>query len=86
MDPPARCHGQPGGNRLFFGYHARRFPWLRVECHAGHCGEEIPRRFCIGIRSPLNGAVLSFLVFLRHDMASERWALTLFDARGLKGE
>lgn len=69
---------------------------VRVECYAGHRGEETPRRFHLGTRAVEIIDVLDrwlspdhryFKVrgddganyILRHDVATDRWELTLFD-------
>jgi hypothetical protein len=75
---------------------------LRVECYAGHRGEEEPRAFYLGERRVTVAEVLDrwlepdhryFKIraddgatyILRHDIADNRWELTLFE-RGPKPE
>ena len=69
---------------------------IRVECYAGHRGEETPHRFFLGERRVNVVEILDrwlapdhryfkvrgddgSLYILRHDVASERWELTLFE-------
>ena len=69
---------------------------IRVECYAGHRGEETPHRFFLGERGVNVIEVLDrwlapdhryfkvrgddgSVYILRHDVASERWELTLFE-------
>ncbi len=75
---------------------------VRVECYAGHRGEETPRRFFLGERRIEVVAVLDrwlapdhryfkvagddrAVYILRHDAASARWELTLFERRKEEG-
>lgn len=69
--------------------------FIRVDCYAGHRGEETPRRLHLGSRSVEVADVLDQwlapahryfkvagadggLYILRHDTASGRWALALY--------
>ena len=75
------------------------FQVVGVECHAGHRGEETPRRFRLGKRQIEIAEVIDAwlapdhrhfkvrdtqgdLCILRHDVAGDRWELTLFCRRG----
>ncbi len=72
---------------------------LRVECYAGHRGEQTPRRFFLGGRVVKVYRVIDqwlapdhryFKVegprgqnyILRHDCASDRWELVMYQRRG----
>ena len=72
---------------------------LRVECYAGHRGEETPRRFRLGGRDIEVATVIDrwlapdhryFKVvdaenrryILRHEVSTEVWSLTHYDATG----
>jgi hypothetical protein len=74
---------------------------IRVECYAGHRGEETPRAISIGDRRIEVAALLDQwlapdhryfklrgadgdLYLVRHDTASDRWELTMFE-RGAAG-
>lgn len=70
---------------------------IYVECYAGYCGEEEPRRLRLGQRQVQVVEVLSYwldpehryfklrgddgLYTIRHDTLNNYWQLTLFDGR-----
>ena len=74
---------------------------LRVECYAGHRGEETPRRFTLGRIIEVAEVLDSWLApdhryfkvrgnngacyILRNDALTARWELTMFDRTGAIG-
>jgi hypothetical protein len=68
---------------------------IKVECYAGHRGEETPRRFTLGRTSELSEVLDAWLApdhryfkvrgdngacyILRNDVLTGRWELTMFD-------
>jgi hypothetical protein len=73
--------------------------FIRVDCYAGHRGEQTPRRFHLGTRCVEVARVVDqwlapdhryfkvegadgAVYILRHDTATERWALVMYDSRG----
>ena len=73
--------------------------FIRVDCYAGHRGEQTPRRFFLGERPvevvqvldqwlapdhryfKVEGADRAIYI-LRHDTATGRWSLVMYDKSG----
>jgi hypothetical protein len=74
---------------------------VRVECYAGHRGEETPRRFTLGRSIEVAEVLDAWLApdhryfkvrgddgacyILRNDVLTDRWELTMFDRTGAIG-
>jgi hypothetical protein len=74
---------------------------VRVECYAGHRGEETPRRFTLGRTIEVAEVLDAWLApdhryfkvrgddgacyILRNDVLTGRWELTMFDRSGAIG-
>jgi hypothetical protein len=60
---------------------------IRVECYAGHRGDETPRRIVFDARSVEVAEVLDQATYiLRQDMPTQAWEMTMYEKAAVAGE